>query len=125
MRALQLKITDFSNKGATLLAVSPMLKSITSAFIQKVGLTFPVLCDTDNIIAKQYGLVFTLADTLRPIYTGFGIDLEKANGNNTHQLPLPATYLINQNGIIQYSFIDVDHTTRLDPEQIVIELGKL
>lgn len=97
-----------------------MLKNISAMLVQKLGLQFPLLCDTGNVVAKKFGLVFTVADSLQTVYEGSGIDLAKVNGDNSHQLPLPATYILNSDGTVAYSFVDVDHTTRLDPE-IMIE----
>ena len=102
-----------------------MLKNITASLVKKLGLEFPVLSDIGNITAQQYGLVFTLADSLQPIYNGFGINLEQANGDDSHQLPLPATYIIDTKHVIRYRFVDVDHTTRLDPDTMLTELNKI
>lgn len=99
-----------------------MLKNISGLLAQKLGLEFPLLCDTGNIVAKKFGLVFTLADSLQTVYEGFGIDLVKANGDSSHQLPLPATYILNSNGTVAFAFVDVDHTTRLDPEVMIEKL---
>ncbi len=96
-----------------------MLKDISALLVQKLGLEFPLLCDTGNVVAQKYGLVFTLADPLQSVYESFGIDLAKANGDNSHQLPLPATYILNPSGKVAYSFVDVDHTTRLDPAVMI------
>lgn len=122
---MQQKHDIINDLKATLLAVSPMLRSITTSLVKKLGLQFPVLCDTGNITAKSYGLVFKVADSLQPVYKGFGIDLPAANGDNSYQLPLPATYIVSQQGEIIYSFVDVDHTTRLDPEIMVDKLQEL
>jgi peroxiredoxin len=119
---LQPKLTQIQECGATLLAISPMLKSISALLVQKLGLQFPLLCDTGNVVAKKFGLVYTVADSLQAVYEGFGIDLDKANGDDSHQLPLPATYILNSDGRVAYSFVDVDHTTRLDPEVMIAKL---
>ncbi len=121
---MQQKIEQINESGAYLLAISPMLKTITTSLVSKLGLQFPVLCDPGNIVAKKYGLAYTLAETVQPIYKDFGIDLPKTNGDESHQLPIPATYIIDNTGIIKYFFADVDHTTRLDPDLMLKELIK-
>ncbi len=122
---MQLKIDKITESGAILIALSPMLKIITASLVAKLGLNFPVLCDTGNKVAQKYGLSYTLADAVQPIYKDFGIDLTETNGDNSHQLPIPATYIIDNNGEIRFFFADVDHTTRLDPELMLKELVKL
>jgi len=102
------------------------MENISSLLVKKLNLKFPVLCDLGNDVAKTYGLVFTLADSLQPIYSKFGIDLLRTNGDSSHQLPLPATYILDNSGIVTFSFVDVDHTVRLDPDVMlehVLALG--
>lgn len=86
---------------------------------EKNKLTFEVLFDQGNKVAESYGLVFTLGEELRPIYAGFGIDLEKSNGNSTFTLPIPATYVIKTDGIVAYYFADADYTKRMEPDEVV------
>ena len=122
---MQSKHDQINEYGANLLAISPMLKNISVLLSQKLSLHYPLLCDDGNVVAKKYGLVFTLADSLQHVYEDFGIDLAKANGDNSHQLPLPATYILNPNGTVVYAFVDADHTTRLDPEVMIQQLKLL
>ena len=69
--------------------------------------------------------MFTLSEELRPIYQSFGIDIPAHNGNETFELPLPATYVIDQNGMIVQGFVTADYTQRLDPEKILTILKNL
>ncbi len=92
---------------------------------EKLALEFEVLSDAGNKVARQFGLVFKLSDTMQEIYRNFGIDLPAVNGDQSFELPVPATYVVDKNGIITYAFIDADYTKRLDPEIIVEELQKL
>lgn len=111
--------------GASLVAISPMLQDKTSEFVEKLGVSFPVLSDKGNEVAHKFGLVFTLEESVQPIYRDLGIDLVDANGDSSQQLPLPATYIIERDGTIAFTFVDVDHTTRLDPEVMLDALKKL
>lgn len=84
-----------------------------------------MLSDAGNRTAKDFGLVFKLSGKIQVIYKNFGIDLQAANGDQSFELPIPATYVVARNGIISFAFIDADYTNRLDPEIIVAELQKL
>lgn len=92
---------------------------------EKNELTFEVLHDAGNKVAGSYGLVFTMSDSLKGIYKQFGIDLEATNGDGTWSLPIPATYVIKQDGTVAYHFADADYTKRLDPEEVVNTLKGL
>ncbi len=63
--------------------------------------------------------MFSLAEELRPIYASFGIDLPAYNGDDTFELPMPATYVIGTDGTIIHAFVDADYTSRLEPAEIV------
>ena len=69
-----------------------------------------------NQVARDFGFVFSLPEILRPVYKNFGIALEAANGDSSFELPVPATYVMNQEGVIQFDFVDVDYTKRAEPE---------
>lgn len=51
--------------------------------------------------------------------------LPAINGDDSWELPLPATFLIGQDGIIQDAFVDADYYHRKDPLELVAELRKL
>jgi len=71
------------------------------------------------------GLVFSLAEELRPIYLGAGLDIPAHNGDDTFLLPVPATYIIGMDGIIKFDFINADYTHRLEPQDIVAILKEM
>lgn len=116
---------DIQQAGGLLIAISPMLKPITAALVKKHNLQFPVLSDMNNKISSQFGLVFTLSDSLHPIYSNFNIDIPKSNGDNSYTLPIPATYIIDKQGAVRFRFADVDHTKRLDPRKLIDELNNM
>ena len=82
-----------------------------------------MLCDKGNKIAESFGLVFELPQILRPIYEKLGIDITAFNGDTTFKLPIPATYIIGQDGIISFHFVDADHTKRLEPSKVVEQVN--
>ena len=125
LHALQRSLPEFEAAGAQLIAVAPQLpdKSIESA--EKHKLTFEVLSDVGNKISRQYGLVFTLPEALRPIYEMFNLDIPGYNGDESFELPMPATYVINTNGEIVHAFVDADYTQRMEPADIIEVLNNL
>ena len=116
---MQLALPEIEALGAQLVTVSPELpdKSLTTA--ERNDLAFEVLSDVGNKVAREFGLVFSLAEKLRPIYASFGIDIPAYNGDDTFELPMPATYVIDTDGTILHAFVDTDYTKRLEPAEIV------
>lgn len=84
-----------------------------------------MLRDHGNTVADQYGLVFTLPEDLQAIYTKFGIDLPKGNGDGTWRLPVPARFVIDRTGIIRAADADPDYTRRPEPSKTVEDLKAL
>jgi peroxiredoxin len=125
LRALQEKLPEFNNLDINLVAITPEKPDESLSTAEKNELSFSVLSDIDSELAKEIGISFELPGNLKPIYEKFGIDIPKHNGKNNFTLPVPATYLIDKNKKVLFSFKDVDYTVRLNPEDIIKELNKL
>ena len=93
--------------------------------VKQNSLTFPVLADIDNTVASHFGLTFTLPEDLRAIYSSFGIDLPRFNGNDSWQLPLSGRFIIDGQGLISNVEVHPDYTERPDPSEIVDILHSL
>lgn len=119
LKALQDVLPEITKLGAQLVAISPNLPDKSLSSIEKNSLTFEVLSDLGNKTAKQFNLVFPLAQELRPIYKQFGFSIPDFNGDQSHELPIPATYVVGSDGTIQLAFVDADYTKRLEPEEVV------
>ena len=112
-------LADIRSRGARLVAVSPELPDASLSHAQKLQLEFDVLSDVGNGVAGEYGLIMTVPPELRPLYREWGIDLSAANGDTTHQLPVPATYVIDRSGTIRAAYVDKDYTRRMEPDAII------
>ena len=119
LRALQESLPKIKALGANLVAISPQTPDNSLSTSEKNELTFAVLSDVGNKVAKEFGLVFTLLEELRPIYQNFGIDLPAHNGDDTFELPIPATYIIAPDRTVIYAFVNPDYTQRLEPTEIL------
>ena len=122
---MQRALPEIEALGAKLVAVSPQLPDNSISMAEKLDLTFEVLSDVGNRVAREFGLVFTLPEEMQAIYREFGIDLPAANGDQSFELPMPATFVIDRGGVIRLAFVDIDYTVRLDPEEIIAALKKL
>ncbi|MAC84939.1 MAG: alkyl hydroperoxide reductase [Arcobacter sp.] len=124
LKALQERNNELKQLGAKLIAISPQSPDASLSTKEKHDLQFEVLSDTNNKIAKDYGLVFSLAEELRPIYKSFNIDIPASNDDDSYELPMPATYVINKNKEIIFAFIDEDYTKRCEPQDIIDAIKK-
>lgn len=125
LRALQGILPQLTAAGTTLVAVSPETPDNSLTTTEKNELSYPVLSDVGNKVAREFGLVFTLPETLRPLYAEWGIDIPAHNGDDRFELPVPATYVIAPDGRVVFAFAHADYTQRLDPEAILTALGQL
>lgn len=122
LSALQKTLPEIEQAGARLVAISPETPDHSLSTREKDELSFDILYDQGNEVARLFGLVFELPEALRPIYANLGIDIPEYNGDDTFKLPMPATYIINQDGEILYHFVDADYTQRSEPAEIVERL---
>jgi peroxiredoxin len=123
LHALQKELPNFKAAGASLLALTPELPDQSMSTAEKHALEFEVLTDIDSNVAREYGIVFKLTDDVAKIYEEkFG--LSEYNGNDSNELPLAATYIIDPDGTIAYAFLDADYRNRAEPSVITAELNK-
>lgn len=119
LKALQSVLPEMEAKGAKLIAISPELPDNSMTTVEKNQLSFQVLSDINNKVAEAFNLVFTLPPDLQEIYRGFNIDLDTNQGNTQQQLPIAATYIIEQDGSISYDYLAEDYKLRADPQDIL------
>jgi peroxiredoxin len=122
---LQLMVSEIEALGATLLAISPQIPDQSLQTAEQNKLTFTVLSDAGNKLARQFGLVFRLPERLWQLYKTFGADVAAANGDENYELPIAATYVIGVDSVIQHAFVDTDYTKRLEPEEVITVLKKI
>ena len=117
LHQLQQELPNFKLNGASLIALTPELpdKSISTA--EKHDLEFEILSDIGNKIGKEYGVVFKLTDEVAEMYNK-SFDMNGYNGDESNELPLAATYIINENGEIIYAFLDADYRNRAEPSEL-------
>jgi peroxiredoxin len=125
LRGFQRALSQLRAKNVQLVAISPQLPDNSLMTRDKGELTFPVLSDVRNKVGHAYGIVFRLSPELLNIYAGFGHPLDKFNGTDgAEELPIPATFLIGQDGKVIQAYVDVDYSYRFNPEDAVAVFEK-
>jgi len=123
MRQLQDSLQLLTAKGAYVIGVTPETSDNISKTIDKTHASFSIIEDKGYKIMKAYDVNYTVDDALFSKLKGYGIDLEKNNGNTDHVLPVPATYVINRSGKIIFVHFDKDYTKRPSVNSILNALN--
>jgi len=124
LRALQEINDELKTLNTSIVAISPQTPDNSLSTKEKAELEYEVLSDIDNVVAKKFGLVFSLDESLRSIYNQFGIDIPSSNNSQSYEIPMPATYVVDKSGVIIYDFVDEDYTKRLEPQIILEQIKK-
>jgi peroxiredoxin len=125
LEALQQSLPEILATGATLAAISPQREVFLRQMAEKNKLEFDLLRDEGNAVAAKFGLVFPLPPDLREVYSGFGVDLARFNGEDSWTLPMPGRFVIDQRGTIRHAAVNPDYTVRPDPAETVAVLKNL
>jgi peroxiredoxin len=123
--ALNAVATRIRDSGATLVAVTAEAggEAIRTKFERKFD--FEVLCDLDNGLALECGLVFKVTHEVQAAYLETNLDLPKLYGNTSWFLPIPATYIVDRDGVIREAYVNPDFRYRLDPTAIMASIQRL
>ncbi len=119
MEAMNLVLPEIEQAGATLVVVSP--QSVQQSFFMRDQhkLRFPLLSDPANNVARQFGLAYRVPDEQREVYRRAFVNLPFVNGDDSWELPIPATYIIDRDGSVLYASANEDYTERPEPADIV------
>jgi peroxiredoxin len=112
-------------QGATLVAVTPELPDMAADTVKRNELTFVVLTDKGNSVARQYKIVYRVPEHVSAAMKAFKIDLETRNGDTSDELPLGVTYVIDPKGVVRWAFVDADYRKRAEPADIIEALRAL
>jgi peroxiredoxin len=125
LQALEAARGEIESRGATLVAVAMQNASNSRKSKRENQLGFPILVDFKGAVAVQFGLCFKLSDELVGVYKQFGNDLAQINGEPSWTLPMPARYVIDQDGVVAYAEINPDYANRPDPSELLPVLDSL
>ena len=125
LRALQRELEGIEGVGATLVAISPNQPDVSRDLIEQNEITFPVLSDHENGVARQFNLVYEMEPGMVAYYRDINRSIDEMNGSDVWELPVPATYVIDQSGVVQYAFVDLNHRVRAEPAEVVAAAAAL
>ncbi len=121
MEAMNVIAPNIQEEGATLVAISPQTVQQSSFMHDQHKLYFPLLSDDGNAVARQFRIVYKVPDYQQEVYKRAFVNLPHVNGDNSWESPVPATFILDQDGTVVFSFANEDYTERPEPLDI---LGK-
>jgi peroxiredoxin len=125
MEAMNLVLPQIDQAGATLIAISPQTAKQSFFMHDQHKLRFPLLSDAHNKVARQFRLPYRVPAAQETIYRRAFVNLPFTNGDDSWELPIPATFILDRDGTILYASANEDYTERPEPAEIVTFLSSL
>ena len=107
-----------------MVAVSPQTEKQAFFMRDQHKLTFPILVDAQNQLARQFGLVYRVPPEQEGLYRSTFVNLPFVNGDSSWELPIPATFVMDGEGSIEFAWADEDYTVRPEPLEILAKLER-
>lgn len=122
--SLQDSLKLIEDAGARIIAISPEKPNYLEKMADKSGAEFTLLYDEDYQIAKAYDVNFKPTSKQLITYNVvLGGQLKKTHSDKSQQLPIPATFIIDQKGIIKWRQFDPNYKNRSSVKEIVNALN--
>lgn len=119
MEAMNLIVPHIEQTGATLVAISPQTVKQSYFMHDQHKLKFPLLSDAANKVARQFRLTYRVPAAQETVYRRAFVNLPFANGDDSWELPIPATYILARDGTILFASANEDYTDRPEPSEVV------
>jgi peroxiredoxin len=119
LEAMNLIVPQIEQSGASIAAISPQTVQQSFFMADQHKLRFPLLSDPGNHVARQFGLVYRVPDDQQSIYRHSFINLPFANGDDSWELPIPATFVLDSNGSVIYASTNEDYSERPEPDEVL------
>jgi len=100
-------------------AVTPERQEFAAAFRSDAASPFPVLSDLDNGYALSLNLAIWVGRELETMMAARGLALPEYQSSDTWILPIPATFVVGQDGRVRARFVDPDYRTRMDFDRLI------
>jgi peroxiredoxin len=122
MEAMSRLLPVIEEAGASLVGISPQTVKQSFFMADQHRLSFPLLSDAGNKLARQFGLVYRVPPEQESIYRRAFINLPLANGDESWELPIPAGYVVDRDGAVLFACANEDYAERPEPGEIVERL---
>lgn len=120
---LRLIRKDLDGLGFQMIAISPDLPAELNKTIEKDQLDYTLLSDAKADALRAFGIGYRLDDETYAKYQEYGIDLEKSSGEDHHALPVPSVFIVDADGVLQFSYSHPDYKIRV-PGSVILAAAK-
>jgi peroxiredoxin len=119
LESMQFILPEIKARGAALVAISPQKVHHNFLTADQHKLSFPLLSDRGNAVARQFQVEYNVPPEQLDLYRSVFINLGHLNDDAPDSLPLPATFIIAPSGIVEQVFTDEDFRIRPEPANIL------
>jgi len=119
MEAMNLVLPEIKESGAMLAVISPQTVQQSFFMRDQHKLRFSLLSDPRNGVARQFRLTYRVPGEQEAVYRKAFVNLPFVNGDDSWELPIPATYVIDHDGTVLYASANEDYAERPEPVDIV------
>lgn len=123
MEGMNLVLPQIEHAGASLIGISPQTVKQSFFMHDQHRLRCPLLSDTGNLVARKFGLVYRVPEYQQPVYGRAFVNLPFTNGDESWELPIPATYILDRDGTVLFASANEDYTERPEPRDLLQILG--
>lgn len=118
-------------RGALLVGISPQTLRQSDFTVQQHSIPYPLLQDANSVLAEQFGIAYAVSIALQRYYRSIlvnipfinsGKNIMAAPDDSVWKLPLPATFVIGQDGTIRFAQAHADFRVRPEPEDVLAAL---
>jgi peroxiredoxin len=115
-------IPELARRGVALVAISPQTPDGSLSMQEKNELTFTVLSDPGNRVAKEIGILTAPSAEAHAAQLELGLDLSAVNADGTTGLPMPTTVIVDTDRVVRWVDVHPNYNTRSEPDQILAAL---
>jgi peroxiredoxin len=112
-------VPALAERGISLIAISPQTAVGSLSMKEANELTFTVLSDPGNQLARQLGILTRPSDGARAAQLQLGLDLAQITADGTTGLPMPTVVIADADGLIRRIDVHPDYTTMAEPGQVL------
>jgi peroxiredoxin len=115
-------VPELARRGVALVAISPQAPDGSLSMREKNELTFTVLSDPANQVAKEIGILTAPSAEARAAQMELGLDLTAVNADRTTGLPMPTTVIVDPGHAVRWVDVHPNYSTRSEPGEILAAL---
>ncbi len=124
LQVLQQAYPAIQALGAQIFFIGPETRDNATKLMDKQRATIPLLYDLDGSVMEAYKIAFTIPEYLQAGYKMF-VGFPDGNPDTGWRIPVPATFVVDQKGVIRGRHVNADYTYRMEPAEILSVLQEI